>query len=50
VIGFDTPDNLIKHGSDQVKQFMTGEADGPVPFHFPAADLAEDILRGNSGA
>jgi len=50
VIGFDTPDNLIKHGSDQVKQFMTGEADGPVPFHFPAADLVEDILRGNSGA
>lgn len=27
-----------------VKQFMRGLPDGPVPFHFPAADLKQDLL------
>jgi phospholipid/cholesterol/gamma-HCH transport system ATP-binding protein len=28
------------------KQFMHGLPDGPVPFHYPAAELGEDLLRG----
>ena len=27
-----------------VHQFMHGEPDGPVPFHYPADDFAFDIL------
>lgn len=44
VIGFDTPENLINKGSEQVKQFMTGDPDGPVPFHFPANTFSADIF------
>jgi phospholipid/cholesterol/gamma-HCH transport system ATP-binding protein len=29
-----------------VHQFVWGEADGPVPFHYPAADYVADLLRG----
>lgn len=45
VIGFDTPDNLIKNGSEQVRQFMQGEPDGPVPFHFPANNIRDDLWQ-----
>lgn len=34
--------------SPWVRQFMDGLADGPVPFHYPAPDYAEDLLRGNA--
>jgi phospholipid/cholesterol/gamma-HCH transport system ATP-binding protein len=27
-----------------VRQFMKGLADGPVPFHYPAPDLAQQLL------
>jgi len=27
------------------RQFMRGEADGPVPFHYPAPPLAQDLLE-----
>jgi phospholipid/cholesterol/gamma-HCH transport system ATP-binding protein len=27
-----------------VRQFMKGEADGPVPFHYPAPDLKTQLL------
>jgi phospholipid/cholesterol/gamma-HCH transport system ATP-binding protein len=45
VIGFDTPDNLINHGSEQVRQFMQGDPDGPVPFHFPADSFSDDLFK-----
>jgi phospholipid/cholesterol/gamma-HCH transport system ATP-binding protein len=32
--------------SDMVHQFITGLADGPVPFHYPAPDYYEDLLAG----
>jgi phospholipid/cholesterol/gamma-HCH transport system ATP-binding protein len=44
VVGQGTPDQIEKTGSLWVRQFMHGEADGPVPFHYPAADYAEDLL------
>ena len=45
VIGFDTPQNLIENGSEQVRQFMKGDPDGPVPFHFPADSISDDLFK-----
>jgi phospholipid/cholesterol/gamma-HCH transport system ATP-binding protein len=44
VVGQGTPEEIEETPSPWVRQFMHGEADGPVPFHFPAADYAEDLL------
>jgi phospholipid/cholesterol/gamma-HCH transport system ATP-binding protein len=43
VIGEGTPDELRNHPSDRVQQFLTGQPDGPVPFHYPAADAGSDF-------
>lgn len=39
-----SPDELSKAGSDVVRQFMHGMADGPVAFHYAAPDYAEQLL------
>jgi len=44
IMGEGTPEALANSDSEWVRQFMHGESDGPVPFHYPAADLAEDML------
>ncbi|GMR19707.1 MAG: ATP-binding cassette domain-containing protein [Gammaproteobacteria bacterium] len=36
---------LASEGED-VKQFMNGLPDGPVPFHYPAAEYVQDLLDG----
>lgn len=46
VIGAGTPDELREHPSEQVQQFLQGKPDGPVPFHYPAADPARDYGLG----
>ena len=46
VIASGTPEELRKVQSEQVKQFMQGLPDGPVPFHFPADDLVGDLMGG----
>lgn len=46
VVGQGAPDEIERSTSPWVRQFMHGEADGPVPFHFPAPDYAQDLLRG----
>ncbi|OHC45324.1 MAG: ABC transporter ATP-binding protein, partial [Pseudomonadales bacterium RIFCSPLOWO2_02_FULL_63_210] len=38
VLGQGTPDELMNSDDPRVRQFMKGIPDGPVPFHFPAAD------------
>src|SRR5690554_6382744 len=43
VIGEGTPEELRQHPSDRVQQFLNGQPDGPVPFHYPASDAAEDF-------
>jgi phospholipid/cholesterol/gamma-HCH transport system ATP-binding protein len=43
VIASGTPAELAGSDSALVRQFMTGAADGPVPFHFPAGDFASDL-------
>lgn len=44
VAAFGTPEDLRDHHSETVTQFMTGMADGPVPFHYPAPDYGEQLL------
>lgn len=44
VIGQGTPEALQQENSPRVSQFMQGLADGPVPFHFPADNLVNDLL------
>ncbi|EAR61067.1 ATP-binding cassette domain-containing protein [Neptuniibacter caesariensis] len=46
VIAHGTPEELQSVESPQVKQFMHGLPDGPVPFHFPAPDYGADLLSG----
>lgn len=47
VIAQGTPEELKSIESPQVKQFMHGLPDGPVPFHFPASEYKDDLLKGN---
>ncbi len=42
-----SPADLSKIPSDLVQQFMNGMADGPVAFHYPAPDYAEQLLGGD---
>ena len=40
-----TPAQLKTSDSAAVRQFMTGSAEGPVPFHYPAPDYATQLLE-----
>jgi len=44
VLGHGTPAELMESDNPRIRQFMKGIADGPVPFHFPAADYRDDLL------
>lgn len=44
VIGQGSPAELIQSEDPKVKQFMHGEADGAVPFHYPARPYMEELL------
>lgn len=44
VIGHGEPLELKQSDEPQVKQFMHGEADGVVPFHYPARPYTEELL------
>ncbi len=44
VIGAGTPEELRAAPTPIVRQFMHGEPDGPVPFHYPADDIEYDVL------
>jgi len=46
IIGEGTTDEIRNSASPLVQQFLHGEADGPVPFHFPA--MAFDEVLGES--
>ena len=48
IIGEGTPEQILQQKSDLVQQFIKGEADGPVPFHFPATKFEEQLLGGKS--
>jgi phospholipid/cholesterol/gamma-HCH transport system ATP-binding protein len=44
VLGQGTPQELMQSDNPRIRQFMTGDPDGPVPFHYPAPDYREDLL------
>ena len=46
VIEHGTPEALRRSASAWVQQFLQGQGDGPVPFHYPAPDYASDLLAG----
>jgi len=45
IIGQGTPEQLKNLDSEWVQQFMRGDADGPVHFHYPAVDYHEDLFE-----
>lgn len=45
LIAAGSPDELAASDDALVRQFMDGLPDGPVPFHFPAAALADELLH-----
>ncbi len=48
VLAHDTPEALQTSPDPAVRQFMHGEADGVIPFHFPAPPLAAELLCDNA--
>ena len=44
VVARGTPNDLKNNPSEIVRQFVGGLADGPVPFHYPAADYFSELL------
>lgn len=44
IIGQGSPEELMHSSEPKVKQFMHGEADGAVPFHYPAKPYMEELL------
>lgn len=45
IAGQGTPDEIRHSESPWVRQFIDGLADGPVAFHYPARDYADDLLE-----
>jgi len=44
IIGSGTPEEIRHSDSALVQQFLQGQADGPVPFHFPANNIEHAFL------
>ncbi len=44
IVGQGTPEQLANCESEWVQQFIHGKADGPVHFHYPAAEYLDDLL------
>lgn len=44
VVGEGPPEQVLHDPTPEVEQFMQGLPDGVVPFHYPAADYAEEIM------
>jgi phospholipid/cholesterol/gamma-HCH transport system ATP-binding protein len=43
IVGEGTPDEIRRSDLPYVRQFVRGETDGPVPFHYPAKPYAADV-------
>ncbi|MBO9489589.1 phospholipid ABC transporter ATP-binding protein MlaF [Endozoicomonas sp. G2_1] len=44
IIGHGTPEQIREQQSPLVKQFVQGESDGPVPFHFNAQPYRQELI------
>ena len=49
VIGHGTPKEIAEQTSPLVRQFVNGEADGPVPFHYNAPSYREELIGVRKG-
>ena len=47
IVGHGSPQEMNKSDSPWINQFVHGEADGPVPFHYPARSYKDDMLAGS---
>ena len=43
IAAYGTPEELARGETPWTRQFFSGEADGPVPFHYPAPDYAKQL-------
>ena len=43
IVGEGTPDQIRASDKPYVRQFVHGETDGPVPFHYPAQDYSKQL-------
>ena len=48
IIGQGTPKQIEQDDSPLVRQFVLGEADGPVPFHFDAPNYKNELIKSSS--
>ncbi len=46
IVGHGSPHEMNQSDSPWINQFVHGEADGPVPFHYPASSYKDDMLSG----
>jgi len=46
IVAEGTPDEIRSSERDFVRQFVYGEMDGPVPFHYPGGDYRQDLALG----
>ncbi len=44
IVGQGHPDELDASDSQWIRQFVGGLADGPVPFHYPATPVLDDLI------
>lgn len=45
IISQGTPEQIRKSQSPWVQQFLLGLPDGPVPFHYPGIDYAQELMK-----
>ena len=43
IVAEGTPDEIRASDKPFVRQFVHGEMDGPVPFHYPAKDYSQEL-------
>jgi phospholipid/cholesterol/gamma-HCH transport system ATP-binding protein len=43
IVAEGSPDEIRASDRDFVRQFVHGEMDGPVPFHYPDGDYRQDL-------
>ncbi len=48
VIGYGSPEEIAQSDSPWISQFVHGEADGPVPFHYKADSYHDELLAGGA--
>jgi phospholipid/cholesterol/gamma-HCH transport system ATP-binding protein len=44
IVGHGTPGDMLESHDPAVAQFMHGEPDGPMPFHYPGPAFVDDLL------